>query len=82
MSNENNFRSYNLHNQLNSSLLKKFDREIPEKGQISIPDDFRLDLCRWRTFLPSYNGVSLMLSEEWSRADQIFSVDYLFKFTM
>ena len=51
-------------------------REIPEKGQISIPDDFKLELCWWRTFLPSYNGVSLMLSEEWSRADQIFSVDY------
>jgi hypothetical protein len=50
-------------------------REIPEKGQISIPDDFKLDLCWWRTFLPSYNGVSLMLSEEWARADQVFSVD-------
>ena len=50
-------------------------REIPEKDQISIPDDFQLDLCWWHTLFPSYNGVSLMLSEEWSRADQVFSVD-------
>jgi hypothetical protein len=47
-----------------------------KKGQISIPDDFKLDLCWWRTLLSSCNEVSLMLSEEWSRADQIFSVDY------
>jgi hypothetical protein len=26
-------------------------REIPEKGQISIPDDFKLDLC-WTIFFP------------------------------
>ena len=53
-------------------------REIHEKGQISIPDDFKLDLCWWRTFLPSYNGVSLMLSEEWARADQVFFCRLLF----
>ena len=57
------------------NILLNWLREIPEKGQISIPDDFKLDLCRWRTFLPSYNEVSLMLSEEWSRADQVFSLD-------
>ena len=57
------------------NILLNWLREIPEKGQISIPDDFKLDLCWWRTFLPSYNEVSLMLSEEWSRADQVFSLD-------
>ena len=51
--------------------LLNWVREIPEKGQISIPDAFKLDLCWWRTFLPSYNGVSLMLSEEWSSAEQV-----------
>jgi hypothetical protein len=59
------------------NILLNWLREIPEKGQISIPDDFKLDLCWWRTFLSSYNEVSLMLSEEWSRADQFFSLDLI-----
>jgi hypothetical protein len=27
------------------NILLNWLREIPEKGQISIPDDFKLDLC-------------------------------------
>ena len=30
------------------------------------------DLLWWHRFLPFYNGVSMMLTEEWSEPDEIF----------
>ncbi|VDI65035.1 DnaJ homolog subfamily C member 10 [Mytilus galloprovincialis] len=33
------------------------------------------DILWWKIFLPLYNGVSMMLIEEWSKPDEIFSSD-------
>lgn len=50
-------------------------REFPDEGKLFISDDFKLDLLWWQEFLPNYNGISMMLSEEWCCPDQLFSVD-------
>ena len=38
-----------------------------------IPIYVKKDLLWWHRFLPLYNGVSMMLTEEWSEPDEIFS---------
>ena len=35
----------------------------------------RKDLLEWRTFLPHYNGVSMMLMERWSLPDKVVVTD-------
>ena len=40
-----------------------------------IPDFVKKDLIWWSRFLPIYNGVSMMLYEEWSSPDAVFSSD-------
>lgn len=50
-------------------------REFPESNKLVITEDFRLDLKWWQKFLPMYNGISMMISEDWSQPDQLFSVD-------
>ena len=40
-----------------------------------IPSYFKKDILWWHTFLPYYNGVSMMLYEEWCFPDTIFSSD-------
>ena len=59
------------------SRLLNWLREISDKGSFCIPldEDLKLDLLWWNTFLPLYNGVSIMLSEEFSSPDEILSVD-------
>jgi hypothetical protein len=57
------------------SRLLNWLREISDKGSFCIPLDLKLDLLWWNTFLPLYNGVSIMLSEEFSSPDEILSVD-------
>ena len=43
--------------------------------QVHIPEYVKLDILWWQKFLPRYNGVSLMLYEEWSNPDEICSSD-------
>ena len=57
------------------SRLLNWLREISDKGSFCIPLDLNLDLLWWNNFLPLYNGVSIMLSEEFSSPDEILSVD-------
>ena len=57
------------------SRMLNFLREIPDNGQILIPDDLKRDLKWWQTYLPLYNDVSMMISEEWANPDEFFSVD-------
>ena len=40
-----------------------------------IPDYVKKDILWWHTFLPCYNGVSMMLYEEWCSPDSVFSSD-------
>lgn len=57
------------------SRLLNFLREIPEKGPVPIPTDIKLDLNWWNIFLPLYNGISFMISDEWSEPDVLIAVD-------
>lgn len=43
--------------------------------QHDIPDMVKKDLIWWQKFLPVYNGVSMMQTEEWSEPDSVFSSD-------
>jgi hypothetical protein len=47
----------------------------PDIGKHPIPDSVYKDLNWWSTFLPCYNGVSMMAMDEWSHPDEIFSSD-------
>ncbi|CAG2238689.1 unnamed protein product [Mytilus edulis] len=40
-----------------------------------VPELVKKDILWWKKFLPLYNGVSMMLIEEWSKPDEIFSSD-------
>ena len=57
------------------SRLLNWLRDFPDNGKIVIPTDFKRDLFWWQEFLPSYNGISMILSDEFSNPDQLFSVD-------
>lgn len=46
-----------------------------ERSAQPIPKYVFDDLVWWNVFLPSYNGISMMLTEEWSAPDDIFSCD-------
>ena len=41
----------------------------------NIPDFAKKDILWWYKFLPHYNGISMMLYEEWCQPDSIFSSD-------
>ena len=43
--------------------------------EYQIPEYVKKDLLWWDTFLPLYNGISMMIMEEWSEPDEIFSCD-------
>lgn len=49
-------------------MLEKQDRH-------DIPIQVRRDILWWNTFLPKYNGISLMSLGNWSSPDAIFSSD-------
>ncbi|CAC5359467.1 unnamed protein product [Mytilus coruscus] len=40
-----------------------------------MPELVKKDIIWWKKFLPLYNGVLMMLIEEWSKPDEIFSSD-------
>ena len=46
-----------------------------ESGQHMIPNYVRKDILWWHKYLSLYNGVSMMILEEWSNPDEVFSSD-------
>ena len=40
-----------------------------------VPKEIQKDLIWWTKFFPLYNGISMMMVEEWSNPDEIFSTD-------
>ena len=46
-----------------------------KKSAQPIPSYVKLDLLWWSLFLPCFNGISMMLLEEFSEPDQVFSCD-------
>jgi hypothetical protein len=42
---------------------------------VTIPEDVHKDILWWNRFLFEYNGISIMLYDNWSKPDEIFSTD-------
>ena len=57
------------------SRILEFLRGLPRTGKYPVPAEFHKDLLWWKTFLPLYNGVSMMPWEDWSGPDEVFSSD-------
>lgn len=57
--------------------LLKFLRKIYTSSAHlhSLPDYIKRDLCWWKTFLPVYNGISMMAVNEWSEPDNMLATD-------
>lgn len=55
--------------------LLAFLRSTPLRGSIPIPPECKKDIFWWRTFMASYNGVSMMLMEAWSAPDELLATD-------
>ena len=57
------------------SRILNFLRELPQEGKIRIPEYVQLDIKWWKEFFPLYNGVSMMLHNEWSLPDAVIASD-------
>ncbi len=55
--------------------LLNFLRGLPDRGQHQLPIEFHKDLAWWATYLPRYNGVTMMPLQGWSPPDQVFASD-------
>ena len=55
--------------------LRAFHLEESRLKQVQIPNFVKKDVMWWYKFLPIYNGVSLMLYEEWCEPDEMCSSD-------
>ena len=55
--------------------LRALHLEESRHKQVQIPNFVKKDVMWWYKFLPIYNGVSLMLYEEWCEPDEICSSD-------
>ena len=58
-----------------SRLLNWLRDVYDQSSNISVPTLVQKDIKWWLSFLPLYNGISMMYYEEWSRPDEIFSSD-------
>ena len=51
-------------------------RSIPEKQSAQpVPSHITKDLMWWKRFLKVFNGISMMLLEDWSSPDEVFACD-------
>lgn len=55
--------------------MLEYLRGLPNVGKYNLPESFKNDLKWWHSFVPLYNGVSMMAIEEWSSPDEIFASD-------
>ena len=50
-------------------------RAFPEVGSHEVGEEFLRDVYWWRTFMPSYNGVSMIPRPHWSQVDKVLATD-------
>ena len=50
-------------------------KSLSDNGSHNLNPEFKLDVRWWSRFISVYNGVSMMLLEEWSAPDDILSTD-------
>ena len=55
--------------------ILNFLRSLPQTGYHKIPRETQLDIRWWKELAPQYNGVSLMLENDWSLPDSCISSD-------
>ena len=60
---------------LTMASIRALHLEESRHKQVQIPNFVKKDVMWWYNFLPIYNGVSLMLYEEWCEPDEICSSD-------
>ncbi|VDI14398.1 Hypothetical predicted protein [Mytilus galloprovincialis] len=58
-----------------SRLLNWLRSAYDQTGYIVVPSYVQNDILWWVNFLPHYNGISMMMIEEWSIPDEVFSSD-------
>ena len=57
------------------SCLLGYLRGLPKAGKVKVPGSVTKDLLWWRTFLPHYNGVSMIPMEGWPSPDEVVVTD-------
>ena len=57
------------------SRILNFLRSLPDIGRAKITPETRRDIDWWVEFAPSFNGISLMLENEWAEVDSLLSSD-------
>ena len=55
--------------------LLEFLRGFDRKAKIPLSEEVKKDLLWWSKFLEKYNGVSMMMLEDWSRPDEVLATD-------
>ena len=50
-------------------------RQISSDKAYRIPKDTQEDIKWWREFFPLFNGVSLMLNNDWTKPDEVLTSD-------
>jgi hypothetical protein len=45
------------------------------EGKVLVPEFVKKDIKWWKTFLPLFNGISMMMRKKWSKPDGIFTSD-------
>ena len=58
-----------------SRLLNWLRSIYSVEGKVLVPEFVKKDIKWWKSFLPLFNGISMMMKEEWSKPDGIFTSD-------
>ncbi len=57
------------------SHIITYMKTLAKVGKFPMPQFVKRDLLWWYRFLQEYNGVSMMVMEEWSSPDEVFATD-------
>ena len=57
-----------------SRLLNSL-RQMVDGAELTLSEEFMADIRWWSTFLPGYNGVSMMFLDSWSAPDKVVASD-------
>ena len=55
--------------------ILNFLRSLPETGSRAIPQETQDNIRWWQEFAPTFNGISLMIENDWTEADTVVSSD-------
>ena len=55
--------------------LRQINQNCTKHKDVDVPFEVKKDLSWWNRFLYDYNGISIMIYDDWSNPDGIFSTD-------